>query len=136
MRVLKNVGTIALWVVQVLAAVAFVAIGFGKFGSPVWARNFARWGYPEGFYMVIGALELAGGLLLLVPKLTSYAAALLGVILVGAAATLALHNERMSPPLMWLAVIVLLGWARRRRAWRPGIRPLQSPADQAIAKLS
>ena len=74
MRVLKMVGTAALWIVQILAAAAFVAIGIAKFASPEWARNFARWGYPDGFYLVIGALEVGGAMLLLVPKLSSYAA--------------------------------------------------------------
>ena len=126
MRVLRIVGTVALWIVDILAAAAFVAIGLAKFGSPAWAIKFERWGYPDGFYMVIGALELAGGVLLLVPRLSSYAAALLGAILIGAAATHALHDEaaRVAAPLMWLAVMTLIGVARRRRAWRPAIRPV------------
>ncbi|MFI5076910.1 MAG: DoxX family protein [Vicinamibacteria bacterium] len=124
MRVLRIVGSVALWIVDILAAVAFVAIGLAKFASPAWAIKFERWGYPDGFYMVIGALELAGGVLLLVPRMSSYAAALLGAILIGAAATHALHNEaaRVSAPLMWLAVMTLIGVARRRRAWRPVMR--------------
>ena len=126
MRVLRMVGTVALWIVNILAAAAFVAIGLAKFGSPAWAIKFERWGYPDGFYMVIGALEIAGGVLLLVPRVSSYAAALLGAILIGAAATHALHDEtaRVAAPLMWLAVMALIGVARRRRAWRPAIRPV------------
>jgi uncharacterized membrane protein YphA (DoxX/SURF4 family) len=132
MRVLKTVATVALWTVQILAAAAFVAIGVAKFAIPVWARNFERWGYPDGFYMVIGALEAGGAILLLVPKLSSYGAALLGAILIGAAATHALHHEsaRVAAPLMWLAVMTLIGVARRRRAWRPGVRTLPVPASQ------
>ena len=93
MRVLRIAGTVALWIVNTLAAAAFVAIGLAKFGGPAWAVKFERWGYPDGFYMVIGALEFAGGVLLLVPRVSSYAAALLGAILIGAAATHALHDE-------------------------------------------
>ena len=132
MRILRMVGTVALWIVQILAAAAFVAIGLAKFASPEWARNFERWGYPDGFYLVIGALEVGGAILLLVPKLSSYAAVLLGAIMVGAAATHALHNEaaRVSAPLMWLAVVALVGVARRRRAWRPGVRALPVAASQ------
>ena len=130
MRVLRTVGIVALWIVQILAAAAFVAIGVAKFGSPQWAINFARWGYPDGFYMVTGVLEVGGGLLLLTPKTTSYGAALLAVILVAAAATLGLHHQPMSPPLVWLVVMIILGVARRGRAWRPGLRPLPAPANQ------
>lgn len=132
MRVLKVVGTVALWIVQILAAAAFVAIGVAKFASPEWPRHFARWGYPDGFYLVIGALEVGGAMLLLAPKLSSYGAALLGAIMAGAAATHALHHEtgRIAAPLMWLAIVALVGVARRRRAWRPGVRALPVPAGQ------
>jgi putative oxidoreductase len=111
MRVLSTVGTVALWVVNILAAAAFVAIGFGKFAGPEWPRKFERWGYPDGFYIVIGALEIAGGVMLLVPKLSSYAAAVLGVILLAAAATLRLNHLPMSAPVAWLAVLMLIGVA-------------------------
>ena len=132
MRVLRIVGTVALWIVNILAAAAFVAIGLAKFGSPQWAIKFERWGYPDGFHLVIGALEVGGAILLLVPKVSSYGAVLLGAIMVGAAATHALHDEaaRVSAPLMWLAIITLVGLARRRRAWRPGVRALPVAATQ------
>jgi putative oxidoreductase len=131
MRVLRTVGTVALWIVQVLAAAAFVAIGIAKFASPAWAGKFSGWGYPDGFHLVIGALEVGGAMLLLVPKVSSYGAALLGAIMVGAAATHALHDEtaRLAAPLMWLAIITLIGMARRRRAWRPGVRALPVAAS-------
>jgi putative oxidoreductase len=124
MRVLRTVGTVSLWTVNILAAAAFVAIGFGKFAGPEWPRKFERWGYPDGFYMVIGALEIAGGVMLLVPKLSSYAAAMLGAILLAAAATLRLNHLPMSAPLAWLAVLTLIGVARRRRAWHHAIRTM------------
>lgn len=132
MRVLRIAGTAALWFVNILAAAAFVAIGVAKFGSPAWATRFERWGYPDGSYMVIGVLEIVGGVLLLVPRLSSYAAALLGAILIGAAATHALHDEaaRVAAPLMWLAVMTLIGVVRRHRAWRPAIRTVPVPANQ------
>jgi len=132
MRMLRVAANVAVWAVQILAAAAFVAIGLAKFADPAWARNFARWGYPDGFYMVIGALELAGGLLLIVPRLASYVATLLGAIMIGAAATHALHHEtsRLSAPLVWLAVMLLLAVARRSRAWRPRGRSLALPAGQ------
>jgi putative oxidoreductase len=125
---------VALWIVNVLAAAAFVAIGLGKFGSPEWVTKFERWGYPDGFYMVIGVLEIAAGVLLLVPKLSSYAAALLGVILIAAAATLRLNHLPLSAPLAWLGVIIVLGLVRCRRAWRPGIRTVPVPARRSCSE--
>jgi uncharacterized membrane protein YphA (DoxX/SURF4 family) len=124
MRIAQRLGTIAVWVLQVLGAVVFVLIGVAKFGDGSWARSFARWGYPDGFYMVIGALEVLGGLALLAPRVASYGAALLGAIMIGAAATHWLHGEsgRVVAPLMYLAVLVFIGLARRANAVRPASR--------------
>ncbi len=120
MRTVRLLGVVVLWLLQILIAVAFVLIGVGKFADPSWARNFDRWGYPDGFYMVIGALEAVGGLALLVPRLTSYTAAMLGIIMIGASLTHWLHGEmaRVTPPLMYLAVLVIVGIGR----WRSAVR--------------
>jgi uncharacterized membrane protein YphA (DoxX/SURF4 family) len=132
MRYLRVAGNVALWVVTVLAAVGFVAIGIGKFVGPSWARKFAGWGYPDGFYMVIGVLEVLGGVMLLVPRLASYAALLLVVIMVAAAATLLLHGdiEHVRAPLLWLVVMAGIGLARRRHAYRP-----HPPLPKAVEQL-
>jgi DoxX-like family len=55
MRIVRRVSVIVLWLLQILMAAAFVLIGVAKVADPAWTRNFARWGYPDGFYMVIGA---------------------------------------------------------------------------------
>lgn len=123
MRTLRLAGIIGLWGLQVLLAALFVVIGIAKFGDPSWARNFARWGYPSGFYMVIGALEAIAGVCLLVPRIATYAAALLVVIMIGASATHLLHNEmhRVVAPLIYLAVLAVIGIARLRSAARPSL---------------
>jgi putative oxidoreductase len=120
MRTVRLLGVVVLWLLQILMALAFVLIGVAKFADPSWARSFARWGYPDGFYMVIGALEVAGGLALLVPRLASYAAAMLSVIMIGASLTHWLHGEmaRVTPPLMYLAVVAVVGAGRYRSAIR------------------
>jgi uncharacterized membrane protein YphA (DoxX/SURF4 family) len=117
MRIVKSV---ALWALQVLLGALFVMIGVMKFRDPSWVRSFARWGYPDGFHLVIGALEALGGLALLVPALASYAALLLASIMAGAALTHLVHGEmqRFPVPLVYLFLIALVGWFRRRSALR------------------
>ena len=129
MRIFRLVAVVVLWLLQILMAAAFVLIGVVKFADSSWARNFARWGYPDGFYMVIGALEAAGGLALLVPRLTSYSAAMLSVIMIGASLTHWLHGEmaRVTPPLMYLAVLGIVGAGR----WRSAIRFRSAAATAA-----
>jgi uncharacterized membrane protein YphA (DoxX/SURF4 family) len=51
-------------------ALGLVMVGHGgvTFAGPTSVReNFARWGYPAGFYVVTVVLEMLVGLLLLIP---------------------------------------------------------------------
>jgi uncharacterized membrane protein YphA (DoxX/SURF4 family) len=68
MRIVKIV---AVWTLQIIVGLMFVLFGVMKFQDPGWARNFARWGYPDGFYVVVGVLEALGGAAMLVPRLTT-----------------------------------------------------------------
>lgn len=117
MRVVK---IIALWTVQIFIGVMFVLVGVMKFQDPGWSRSFARWGYPDGFYMVIGALEAVGGAAMLVPRLTTYAAWLLMTVMAGAIVTHLVYGElqRLAVPLVFLLVAALVGWLRRRSRLR------------------
>jgi uncharacterized membrane protein YphA (DoxX/SURF4 family) len=112
MRMVKIVGT---WTLQVLLGAVFVVVGAAKFGDSGWGRKFAGWGYPDGFYMVVGVLEIVGGLMVLVPRVASYGALLIMVIMVGAALTHLTHGEmhRLVGPAMFLAVGAAVAWLRR-----------------------
>lgn len=79
--------TIGLWILTLPLVLVMVGPGSQKFTSPTWERMFRTWGYPDGFYLVIGAIEVVGGLALLVPRLASAAAIVLAVVMVGAAVT-------------------------------------------------
>jgi putative oxidoreductase len=129
MRNLKTVGTVMLWVLQTLVSLGFIGTGIGKFHGAFWIAAFARWGYPDSFRLLIGVLEVAGGLLLAFPRTASYAAALIGCIMVGAAGTLVLHKERAFAPIVWFACTVFIGIVRRRRAWRPISRRVPAALD-------
>jgi uncharacterized membrane protein YphA (DoxX/SURF4 family) len=70
-------------------------------------------------------LEIAGGILLAIPQTTVYAAALIDVIMIGAAGTLLLNGQpprQISAPIVWMVLASGLAFARRRRAWRPARR--------------
>jgi uncharacterized membrane protein YphA (DoxX/SURF4 family) len=127
MRIVK---IIAVWTLQIFIGGLFVLVGVMKFQDPIWARNFGRWGYPDGFYLVIGALEAVGGAAMLVPQLTSYAALLLMTMMAGAVVTHAVHGEwqRLPVPLVYLLVVALVGWLRRRSV----LRFRTASAEQAV----
>src|SRR5688572_25383890 len=99
MAVVKKLRVVVSWVLQIVAGLAFVPIGIAKFANPMWVRSFERWGYPDSFRILIGIVEAAGGLMLLVPRLTSYAALLLAAVMVGAIGTHAMAGQTWTRPL-------------------------------------
>lgn len=121
---------VAVWTLQILVGLMFVMVGVMKFRDPIWVRNFARWGYPDGFYMVVGVLEAAGGVALLIPRLTTYAAWLLIAVMAGAALTHVVHGEmqRFPVPFVYLLLTALVGWLRRNSALRARIRSAERQA--------
>lgn len=84
---------IALWLPDVLGLVMLGA-GAVNFAGPNTVReSFARWGYPSGFHRLTGGLEVAAGLLLLIPA-TSRAGAIVSLtIMLAAVTTLIRHRD-------------------------------------------
>lgn len=78
---------IVVWLLQILLAVVMIGPGVDKFTSPAWERMFRRWGYPDHFYLIIGAIEVVAGLALLVPRLASAGAIVLIPVMIAAALT-------------------------------------------------
>ena len=64
---------IALWAAQILIAIAFVAIGWMKFSTPITELSKAiPWAgqLPERFVRTIGLIDMAGGIGVLLPAAT------------------------------------------------------------------
>jgi putative oxidoreductase len=109
----------ATWILTLLLAAVMVGPGMQKFTSPTWQRMFRTWGYPDGFYLVIGALEVAGGIGLLIPRLTSYCAIMLSVVMLGASATQILRGGRNGiGEIVFAVLLAALAWIR----WRDRLR--------------
>lgn len=125
-----SVSRALLWIANILAACVFVMVGYGKFTNPFWLKAFPRWGYSDNFRMLIGVLEVTGGLLLAMPNTTVYGAILIDVIMIGALGTLVRFHEAISAPVFWLVIISLIGYARRRHAWLPGRRAIPPAVDR------
>jgi len=60
------------WILVVLLAAAYALAALGKLTGAA-TEMFASWGYPAWFATLIGVLELAGALGLLMPKTTRWA---------------------------------------------------------------
>lgn len=112
--------TIALWVVTALLAGLFLFAGTMKFAASEAAEQFAQLGYADWFRVLIGGLEIAGGLGLLLPRTARYAAVGLGVVMIGAVGTLlrvGAGGQAVVPfvVLVLLAVVAYARWPRSAR---------------------
>jgi uncharacterized membrane protein YphA (DoxX/SURF4 family) len=110
----RRVPTIALWALQALLAIMFAMAGLAKvFGDPAMVEMFATIGVGQWFRYVVGALEIAGAVGVLIPRFSGLAA--LGLVCLMAGATLTnVLVLGASPllPLVLLAVSALVAWGR------------------------
>ena len=110
-----RVAHIALWVLQAVVAGVFVMSALGKFtGAEPSASTFEAIGLGDWFRHLIGVLEVAGAVALLVPRLAGAAA----LAFVGLMACAALTEAFMSGgwivlPLVLLALSAVIAWGRR-----------------------
>jgi putative oxidoreductase len=129
-KVISRLKTTGRWTLTVLLGLFFVLQGVGKFTpSSPWPRMFENWGFPAGFHLVVGGLELLAGIALFVPRISGYAASLLLLIMLGAFGTHALHAE--GPGMAGTSVFALLSavlawlWLPRRAALRREVLPAE-----------
>jgi uncharacterized membrane protein YphA (DoxX/SURF4 family) len=107
---------VGLWVLTVLLGCLFAFAGVMKFVDPTKAsEQFAQFGYPDWFRVLIAVVEIAGAVALLVPRTAFYAAVGLGVVMVGAVGTLLRAGEvpQAVVPLVVLGLLALVGYVRR-----------------------
>ena len=106
--------SIASWVLAVLLAVVFFLAAVGKLSGGM-AGMFEQWGYAAWFATLIGVLEFAGAVGLLIPKVTRPAILGLTLIMFGAAYTHIANAEgaQVLRPLIFLMLLWTLWWLRR-----------------------
>jgi putative oxidoreductase len=108
---------IALWVLQVLVGLAMIAAGVMKLiGAPMMVEEFETVGLGQWFRYLTGGWEVIAGVLLLVPKLSGVGATILIPVMAGAVIA---HLTKLggSPvaPLVFLAMVSVIAWGRRRQ---------------------
>ncbi|MFG3661924.1 DoxX family protein [Streptomyces sp. NPDC047706] len=76
---------------------------------------FADIGWGNAGMYIVGVLELAGAVALLMPRLQSVAAMSLGVLMVGAFLTqlMVFDGQNAATPVILLVPLALIAWARR-----------------------
>ncbi len=110
-----KVANIALWVVQLLLALAFLGASSAKLlGKPEMVGLFEAIGIGQWFRYVTGLLEATGAVLVVVPRTKAFGAALLFMVMVGAVLThlFILHNAPTAPAVL-LVLAGTVAWGRR-----------------------
>ena len=109
-----------IWLLRGLLALVFFFVGWRKFpGDPrsAWVHIFALIGLGQWFRMVTAVVECVGGLLLLIPRATPIAVALLVPTMIGA---LLVHifvvgiGRPSVVVLILMSGVLFIGWSWRR----------------------
>lgn len=98
-----------------LFGISFIAVGALKYASlePELQEEFERANYPTWFYYLIGAVEMLGGILLLMTAATSkrLGSTLIGLVMLGALVTRFMLDEPPTrfvlPGLIFLIAILI-----------------------------
>ena len=106
------------WILQVVLGLFFIFAGFNKVRDmSVTVAMFANLGLPSVLAYVVGGAELLGGIGLLVPRLTRFAAMGLLIIMIGA---VFMHATKIPgglagglPALVSLILLGVLVWLRQ-----------------------
>ncbi len=89
----------------VLATVFLLAGGAKLAGVQMMKDNFIKYGFPEWFVLVVGAGEVVGGIVLVIPGIAILAATGLSILMVGAAVT---HFKSKEAPMVIPAAVLLI----------------------------
>ena len=117
----RRAADVAAWVLQVLLALAIAGGGLLKLiGDTTMVELFDDIGVGQWLRFVVGTLELAGAIGLLIPRLRALAALGLLVLLAGAAITnvVALDTNPVSPLIYGAIAGVILAVRRDELPWR------------------
>jgi putative oxidoreductase len=102
------------WILQILAAAAFLSAGVPKLlGNPMMVDMFNAIGVGQWFRYVTGGIEVGSAFLLLLPGRAVFGAILLICTMVGAILThfLVLHTPPTGPVVL-LILVAIIAWLR------------------------
>ena len=109
---------VAVWVLQVLLAGTYVMASVSKLtADPQAVAGFTAMGLGTAGMYIIGALELAGAVALLIPRLCGLAGvAFVGLMIGAVIATVVTLGASMAVfPAVVLVLVAIVAWTRRQR---------------------
>ncbi len=108
---------VALWILQIAAAAMFLMVGYLKLsGNEQQVGLFQAIGIGQWFRYLTGSLEVAGAILLLIPRTSGLGALLLAGVMAGAVIThLFVVGGSPLMAIILLVVTTIVAWGRRQR---------------------
>ncbi len=109
--------TIGLWVFRILVAALFLFAAIQKLtGAEMEVDLFQVVGLGQWFRYVTGLLEVAGGIILLVPAISAFGALILLIVDIGAfvAQVTVLHQDWIHPVVIGIVLAGLVYFQRRQ----------------------
>jgi hypothetical protein len=104
------------WALRLLSAAAFISAGGAKLaGVPMMVAIFEQIGLGQWFRFFTGAVEIVGGIAILVPATAAFGAVVLAVTMVCAVFThLAVIGGNPVPAVVLLVITSTVAWLHRR----------------------
>ena len=88
MKVAAAAREAALWLIAAFLAWVFTKQGFAKFSDTSgWAAAFRTWHYPDWFRILIGVIEMASAVLVLIPRAAFVGGLLIAAVMLGGMGT-------------------------------------------------
>jgi len=115
----NRLGVLAAWLPRLAVALVFLSVGSSKFRDPMWVRLFGEIGLGQWFRYLTGIMQIAGGVLVLVPRTALAGIALAACTMLGASIAwlTVLHAPVNAPiPAALLAILVAIGVAEYNRS--------------------
>jgi len=115
----NRLGLLATWLPRIGVAVVFLSVGSSKFTDPMWVRLFGQIGLGQWFRYLTGVMQIAAGILVLIPRTALAGVALAACTMLGASIAwlTVLHAPFNAPiPGIMLALLVVVGFAEYHRS--------------------
>jgi uncharacterized membrane protein YphA (DoxX/SURF4 family) len=119
----RSADSVVVWILSVLLAAVFATTGISKLlgVEPLSLQAAAMRGFPAWIRMVVGVVEIAGAIGLLVPRVASVAASMLALLMIPATITQWISGETgVFIPVLLLVLLLIVAWRRNPAAVRAG----------------
>lgn len=96
------------WTLRVMVSLAFLFASLGKLSqNEAVIEMFSNWGFPNGFYFIVGLVEILLAIGLLIRKTLKVSLLGLGILMIGAAVTHVLNDPiiEVIRPLIFLSLL-------------------------------